>query len=173
MGCQYEEVPMDTETGDLTVNYSDLPIPERESTRLSIASSLLHEETSHDISVDNAFDVTRPDRSMVVEEAEMSLQDETVTDVPSSAGVTFEVIDKGTERGKPKLVSSDGYSYVVNRKFPSGTVDWRCSIRRKGMSCYATIKQKGDIFQTSTRGHSHTAKPGLKVSVKLNKQVIY
>ena len=92
MGCQYEEVPMDTETGDLTVNYSDLPIPERESTRLSIASSLLHEETSHDISVDNAFDVTRPDRSMVVEEAEMSLQDETVTDVPSSAGVTFEVI---------------------------------------------------------------------------------
>jgi len=40
------------------------------------------------------------------------------------------------------------------------------------MSCYATIKQKDNSFQTSTRGHSHTAKSGLKVSVKLEKNTV-
>lgn len=165
---------------DSTVNYSDMDVSERESTRLSIASILLQEETaSGDISTDgtstfgtSTFDVTRQERSMVVEEAEVSLEDVTVTEVPPCADVTYEVIERGTERGKPKLVSSDGYAYVINRTFPSGTVDWRCSVRRKGLSCSATVKQTGDSFRASSSGHCHPAKPGLKVSVQVKKQVI-
>lgn len=179
---------------DPTLDYSDLALPVTESTRISFASAILQDETEDDISVDEShtfnapspqrleestldtsvnntstFDVSRPERSMVVEEPETSLADETVTDVPPSAAVTYEIIEKGTERGKPKLVSSDGYAYVINRKFPSGTVDWRCSVRRKYLVCSATVKQTGESFNPSSREHSHPAKPGLIVSVHVKK----
>lgn len=181
---------------DPTLDYSDLALPVTESTRISFASAILQDETEDDISVDEShtfnapspqrleestldtsvnntstFDVSRPERSMVVEEPETSLADETVTDVPPSAAVTYEIIEKGTERGKPKLVSSDGYAYVINRKFPSGTVDWRCSVRRKYLVCSATVKQTGESFNPSSREHSHPAKPGLIVSVHVKKLV--
>lgn len=131
MRCRYEEsMETDTETlslAEVTVNYSDLALPERESTRISIASMIRQEETDQNTSVDDTrtFDIARPERSMVVDEAEVSLEENTVTEVLPDAEVTYEIIERGTERGKPKLVSSDGYAYVVNRTFPSGTVDWR------------------------------------------------
>lgn len=187
MRCRYEE-SMETDTeeqsmetsdgetlslAEVTVNYSDLALPERESTRISIASMILQEETDQNTSVDDTrtFDITRPERSMVVDEAEVSLEDNTVTEVLPDAEVTYEIIERGTERGKPKLVSSDGYAYVVNRTFPSGTVDWRCSVRRKGLSCSATVKQTGDSFRASSSGHCHPAKPGLNVAVQVKQKV--
>ncbi|KAH3844591.1 hypothetical protein DPMN_086850 [Dreissena polymorpha] len=50
---------------------------------------------------------------------EQSLHDATVTDIVPTAPVTFKIVGSGTQRGKPKLASSDGYSYVVKRELKS------------------------------------------------------
>ena len=57
----------------------------------------------------------------------------------------WEVIEKGSEMGKPKLVNNRGYSYVVNR-VRNGTKYWRCSVRNSNMKCPATVTEKCGVF---------------------------
>ncbi|KAH3830386.1 hypothetical protein DPMN_103629 [Dreissena polymorpha] len=56
---------------------------------------------------------------------ENTLHDATVTDIMPTAPVTYTIVDSGTEKGKPKLASSDGHSFVVKRQLKSGDVVWR------------------------------------------------
>ncbi|KAH3703589.1 hypothetical protein DPMN_078627 [Dreissena polymorpha] len=72
------------------------------------AMSLLQEE----MEVDDSFDVTRPERQLSSEDMENTLHDATVTDITPTAPVTYTIVDSRTERGKPKLASSDGHSFV-------------------------------------------------------------
>ena len=97
--------------------------------------------------------------------------DETVHDVVLDGTPTYNVVDGGSKKGSRKLVSSEGYAFVVKRTLVSGVTEWRCSVRGKGAGCPAVIKQTGDAFVKGARGHSHTANPGLLTSVQNAKEV--
>ena len=62
------------------------------------------------IAVDLPFDVP-------AEAIESSLDDslpaQRIPDEDAEAITTYTIIDKGTEKGKPKLVDSDGFSYCI------------------------------------------------------------
>ncbi len=83
--------------------------------------------------------------------------DETVHDVVLDGTPTYTVVDGGSKKGSRKLVSSDGYAFVVKRTLVSGVTEWRCSVRGKGAGCPAVIKQTGDAFVKGARGtQSHS-----------------
>jgi hypothetical protein len=69
-------------------------------------------EVSDYVGSDNTdtFHVPRPERDIELDSVESDIPDDTVVEVPSTSEVTYQVIEKGTERGKRKLVTSDGYS---------------------------------------------------------------
>jgi hypothetical protein len=46
--------------------------------------------------------------------------------ISDEAAITFNVVDLGTQRGKRKLVSSDGFTFTFKRQNKIST-DWRCS----------------------------------------------
>ncbi|KAH3706101.1 hypothetical protein DPMN_065481, partial [Dreissena polymorpha] len=73
----------------------------------------------------------------------------------SAKTIEYTVVDAGTKRGKPKLVSSDGYSFTFKTKKQAV---WRCSVRRKAFMCTASVTQEGDIFQAKGT-HTHAADP--------------
>ena len=89
----------------------------------------------------------------------------------SEAEDTFQVVDKGTERGKRKLVSNCGYTYTFKRQYKCGDIVWRCSVRGKNVTCPVTVKQKETHFECSHTSHIHTSKPGILTSVKIKAQV--
>lgn len=100
-----------------------------------------------------------------------SMEDNTVHDVPEVEPVAYTIIEHGSERGFKKLVSSDGFAFVVKRKLTNGSVDWRCSVRNKGTGCPASIKQCGDDFRVTGSAHTHPAKPGLQTAVEIKTSV--
>ena len=61
---------------------------------------------------------------------------------PDEAEVTFQVVESGTQRGKRKLVSSDGFTFTLKRQNRGETVEWRCAIRNKTVICPVTIQQR-------------------------------
>jgi hypothetical protein len=58
--------------------------------------------------------------------------------LPDEAAITFDVVDLGTQRGKRKLVSSDGFNFTFKRQNKNST-DWRCSVRNKTTSCPVVV----------------------------------
>lgn len=42
-------------------------------------------------------------------------------------GLTYAVVNSGTQKQKPKLVDSQGYTDTVKRQTPNYT-DWTCSV---------------------------------------------
>ncbi|XP_061178328.1 uncharacterized protein LOC133186965 [Saccostrea echinata] len=83
---------------------------------------------------------------------------------------TLEIMDQGSQRGKRKLVSSDGYEFV--KKVSKGDFTyWRCSKRSKTVNCPATISQKGDTFKANSRAHIHQADKGALKKVQVWKEV--
>ncbi|KAH3887789.1 hypothetical protein DPMN_011811 [Dreissena polymorpha] len=74
------------------------------------------------------------------------LNDETVHDVVLDGTPTYTVVDGGSKKGSWKLVSSEGYAFV--------------------------LKRTGDAFVKGSRGHSHPANPGLLTAVQNAKEVI-
>jgi len=98
---------------------------------------------------------------------ESSLVDETpqVLDCDLS-GPTYEVVDEGSQKGKQKLVDSDGYTYTVKRKGTNGT-EWTCSVRNKNVHCRATVRQSGDTFVRGPQPHIHDSVLGADIATKL------
>ncbi|XP_052271703.1 uncharacterized protein LOC127872412 [Dreissena polymorpha] len=143
------------------------------------AALLLHEESGSGDTMDTVgadhstsmFDVSRPERFMESEAEETDLNDETVHDVVLDGTSTYTVVDGGSKKGSRKLVSSEGYAFVVKSTLVSGVTEWRCSVRGKGAGCPAVIKQTEDAFVKGARGHSHTANPGLLTSVQNAKDI--
>ncbi|KAH3691114.1 hypothetical protein DPMN_194074 [Dreissena polymorpha] len=162
MRCRHNNTNENGDLMDEIVNsIPDSTNTTMESTATS-AMSLLEEE----MEVDHAFDITRPERELPSEEMELSLHDANVTDIVPTAPVTFKIVGSGTQRAKPKLASSDGYSYVVKRELKSGDVVWRCSVRGKSMACTALVKQSGNVFTPMSIEHIHPSKPGLERSIQ-------
>ena len=101
-------------------------------------------------------------------------EDSVVDGVPSknsdleseSNSDVWEVIEEGSEKGKPKLVNNSGYSYVVNR-VRNGTKYWRCSVRNSNIKCPATVTERRGVFTSSQAPHCHSPVSGASVLTKL------
>ena len=101
-----------------------------------------------------------------------SEEDSIVDEAPSvnsdseSETVEWEVTEKGTERGKPKLVNRTGYSYTISR-VRNGTRYWKCSVQTKTNNCPAAVTEKAGVFTTSQLTHSHPPVAGAHAVTKL------
>ncbi|KAM9365747.1 uncharacterized protein KZ484_011848 [Pholidichthys leucotaenia] len=73
--------------------------------------------------------------------------------------VTYTVVEASSQRGKPKLVDSCGFSYNQKRTLRGG-IDWQCCVRNKTMKCNATVKQRRDSFERGPRPHLCHSQPG-------------
>ena len=78
----------------------------------------------------------------------------------------WEVIEKGTERGKPKLVHSSGYSYVISR-VRNDTRYWACSVRNSKVKCLVAVTEKCGVFSMSQSTHCHPPVAGASSLTKL------
>lgn len=80
-------------------------------------------------------------------------------------------MESGSERGKKKLVSSDGYCFTFKRQQKTGTLEWRCSVRGKINPCSVVVKQTGDEFySTGTASHTHPARSGILTAIQIKAQ---
>lgn len=99
-------------------------------------------------------------------------EDSIVDEAPSvnsdsdSETVEWEVIEKGTERGKPKLVNRTGYSYTISRA-RKGTRYWKCSVQNKSNRCPAAVSEKAGVFTTSQLTHTHPPVAGARAVTRL------
>ena len=99
-------------------------------------------------------------------------EDSIVDGVPSENSASeldsdvWEVIEKGSQMGRQKLVNNSGYSYVVNR-VRNGTKYWRCSVRNSNMKCPATVTERCGVFESSQASHYHSPVVGASVLTKL------
>ncbi|KAH3816827.1 hypothetical protein DPMN_118351 [Dreissena polymorpha] len=83
--------------------------------------------------------------------------------------VTFSVMECSSQRGKRKLVSSNGFTYVYKRFNPSKqTTIWRCSVRNKTSTCPAIVVPWVQSFVSNESNHSHQAKPGIDKALVIN-----
>lgn len=84
--------------------------------------------------------------------------------------VTYELFERGTSRGFPLLLSSDGHSYVVKKRLKPTTY-WRCSVRYEGKQCPAGVSQQGETFTAGHFNHSHPSEPTRLIMAKVACQV--
>ncbi|KAH3830421.1 hypothetical protein DPMN_103665 [Dreissena polymorpha] len=135
------------------------------------------ENTNTENEPDNApayFDLSRDGPTLVQVIVEDPLPDAPLTDTIIEDGeIRYEVVEEGTERRKKKLVSSDGYTYVQKQKPTARSVQWRCSVRRQNLRCYACVNQQGDIFTAGTVKHCHPADGLASKRVTLNRDVSF
>ena len=85
--------------------------------------------------------------------------------------VEYKVLENGTSRGKPLLVSSYGFTYVVRRKVPAqNKIQWRCSKRSKNLQCKAGVIQVGTSFALLKK-HIHLPQPGAALKAEITAEV--
>ena len=159
-------------------NVQDLPQPIAESTRLStkwIHESNSSEELTHTAlpsfniseSFQDPLSDPEPEHPQLVPE---------LTDQPlirSQDNISFEIIENGTQRSNKLLVDSNGYSYTMksHKHSRSDRVVWCCTLRRKTITCSATVIQIGEVFTPGPNDHIHPAQPGIDIKVKITKKV--
>ena len=85
--------------------------------------------------------------------------------------VQYEVIENGTIRGKPLLVSSFGFSYVIRREVPAPSkIQWKCSKRSKKLQSKAGVIQVGTLFALLKK-HIHLPQPGAALNAENTSEV--
>ena len=75
-----------------------------------------------------------------------------------------DILAAATERGKRKLVNTEGFVYAVKRPRPTGVVNWWCSRRNDHVRCRGTVTQKYDSFKRGVNEHCHPPVPGVKTA---------
>ena len=91
---------------------------------------------------------------MFVSFSSLDFPDPAEVSVCNSDEVSYTILEKGTELGKPLLVESRGYSYSVKRRYKKST-EWRCTVRNSKVKCGATMKQLDKTtFQCGHSPHS-------------------
>ena len=147
---------------------------EMETTNRVNTSEISTTEPTLDASVNG--DLIRPfnihDRSIhaAPEPTETPLPDEELSTSLISApeGVTYTVFPEGSKKGKPLLVSSDGFRYSIKKhNNRSNSVTWICSSRSTKISCYASVVQKGAEFK-KMKDHHHAPDISLQEKVTAN-----
>ncbi|XP_041353136.1 uncharacterized protein LOC121371368 [Gigantopelta aegis] len=112
---------------------------------------------------ESSFNLTAGSIEMPEDVHENSIQDPSPMEVPlGPQEMAFRIIEKGTQRGKPLLVDSRGYTYTIQdgRKAPA-LVYWWCSVRSSNNRCRATVAQRNDTFQIGRHQHNHQLTVGL------------
>ena len=135
--------------------------------------SMMDESVKSDLNVPSHVEEDSIVGEVVSEDSDSeSEEDSIVKGMPSenndseSDTDVWEVIEKGTERGNPKLVNNSGYSYVVSR-VRKGTRYWRCSVRNSNTKCPATVTERCGVFTSSQASHCHSPVAGASVLTKL------
>ena len=89
---------------------------------------------------------------------------------PISLDPDFQILDECTQRGKSKLVDSQGYSYNQCRIGKTVTY-WRCAVRNQTTRCAATVQQKGNDFTRGPQPHNHHGEPGAAANCRIQREV--
>ena len=139
----------------MDVSIPDAPVAD--STHLSSDTSLSH--PPEDFAIPDLHQ-----ESSVMDDAPMAAE-------PSDAPTFYEVLDSATNRGKKRLVDSDGYSYSVKRA-NGNTTWWNCSVRNKTINCKATVRQERELFTAGVHPHIHPAAPGQALASRIKSRVM-
>ncbi|KAK3858804.1 hypothetical protein Pcinc_035028 [Petrolisthes cinctipes] len=94
-----------------------------------------------------------PDLPMELEE---SLDDPAIhnNELQPESEITFQLFEKGTQRGRDKLLDSHGYTY--NKKMQRSNVTyWQCTVRPKRNPCKALVTQRNGKFVKNNVLHNH------------------
>lgn len=83
-----------------------------------------------------------------------------------AAGVTFQLVEQGTKRGKARLIDNLGYTYNLHHRRSYATY-WQCTVRPKGNPCKASVTERNGNFQPGKNGHNHPAEAGSAVAAKI------
>jgi hypothetical protein len=123
---------------------------------------------------EDEFDIERDNDEEVAVDAvaaEDSLDDEPPNPVVESDDEGhFEKVVGGSNRGKDKLVHTDGYSFTVKRE-RNGIRYWTCSVRRTGRRCNASVvEERNGDFIVGPQAHIHGADPALLKKVMIVKK---
>ena len=105
---------------------------------------------------------------------EASLEDSAVEqDLPSVqlSETTYNLVLKGTIRGRTKLVTNTGYTFNIRKRRPNGTIDWQCTVRRKDHRCKASVVQRDGAFFAGMHGHNHPGEFGVLASTQIQSRV--
>ncbi|XP_063077820.1 uncharacterized protein LOC134467811 [Engraulis encrasicolus] len=83
---------------------------------------------------------------------------------------SYEVVEAGSKRGRPQLINNLGYCFGVVRRAPNG-VTWRCTARRVGTECRATVVQRDGVFEAGRHQHNHAPNVGAATAAKVAARV--
>ena len=76
--------------------------------------------------------------------------------------VTYDILEKASARGKPLLVSSDSYTFHLEKR--GGLIKrWVCN----NCTCSAAVNQRGDSFQSGRHEHNHPPQPYIKLKLQM------
>ncbi|KAK8395798.1 hypothetical protein O3P69_005719 [Scylla paramamosain] len=112
-----------------------------------------------------------PDLPMELEDPldDPAIQD---TELQPESEVTFQLFEKGTQRGRDKFVDSHGYTY--NKKMQRSNVTyWQCTNRPKSNPCKALVTQRSGKYVKNNVLHNHSPPTGSDIVTKVTLQVTY
>ena len=116
-----------------------------------------------DCSVSGDVDATDPSGSLGAPTTEgaggVQLSPLVTAQLDTGFPVSFQVVKGGSKRGKDKLVSSDGFLFIL-KYGGSESNTWRCAERGRNLACSATVKQSGDNFIPGPHAHTHLGTAG-------------
>ncbi|XP_078664121.1 uncharacterized protein LOC144907193 [Branchiostoma floridae x Branchiostoma belcheri] len=120
-------------------------------------------ETVSDVEDIHELSQQHPDDETFVEDPQVTY------DTPVT---TYLLVPGASQRGKGKLISSDGYSYTFKRETQT-TIHWRCAVRNKNVVCPATVVQTGDVFQPGLPDHLriHPAHQDAEIRAKITSEI--
>lgn len=121
-------------------------------------------------SAEATIDDTRPEPPSPIAESSVDERVSVDADVsavyPPCPTVTFQVIEKGTQRRKTSLVDSLGFTYNLQSRRSYATY-WQCTVRPKSNPCRASVIQRDGVFQPGKNAHNHVAEPGADIAAKI------
>lgn len=83
----------------------------------------------------------------------------------------FQIVERGTNRGTPKLLDSMGYTYTV-RKREANSIAWQCTVSTEGFRCPAAVRQWNDgDFTFSRRTHNHCSSVAALIVARIESRV--
>ena len=133
-----------------------------------ITDQVINDTTDANVSTDY------PSYNVPVPIQEESLENVAPRDVPiDDQPINYEVIERSSQRGQIKLADSVGYTYTVKKRWASGYVTWRCSVRnyRTKIVCSATIRQSDNDFVPGGQPHIHQPAAGAGLATKVQRDV--
>ncbi|KAK3108659.1 hypothetical protein FSP39_012750 [Pinctada imbricata] len=120
---------------------------------------------------DNSFNVSvviNPTNPINESDIQQDGRNDTILD---DEPVTHEIVEKGSKQRAKKLISSDGYAYIVKKTTQYATY-WRCSVRSSTLWCRAFVTQRGTTFTPGLNAHDHPADPGLRTKTMVYATVL-